>query len=245
MTANVRGFTTGWLETELAGLLEGGEGRIRIPVLSYLVEHPKGSLVFDTGLHTDMRVDPVARIGRLARHFASELAPDTAVHERTAALEVTPDMVVCSHLHFDHCGGNGLLGDVPIVVQRTEWEAAHDADPGTGYVPADFETGQDVRLVDGEHDVFGDGTVVCVPTPGHTAGHQSLRVRTAERELVLTGDACYFRRSLETSTLPMFGHDRAEQLRTFDVLRGLEAAGAHLVFGHDPDQWPDDTPRVL
>ena len=101
-------------------------------MLSYLVEHPKGSLVFDTGLHTDMRVDPVARIGRLARHFASELAPDTAVHERTAALEVTPDMVVCSHLHFDHCGGNGLLGDVPIVVQRTEWEAAHGGGPWDG-----------------------------------------------------------------------------------------------------------------
>jgi glyoxylase-like metal-dependent hydrolase (beta-lactamase superfamily II) len=154
-------------------------------------------------------------------------------------------MIVCSHLHFDHCGGNALLGDVPVVVQRMEWEAAHGADSGVAYLTADFDTGQDVRLVDGEHDVFGDGTVVCVPTPGHTAGHQSLRVRTAERELVLTGDACYFRRSLETSMLPMFGHDRAEQLRTFDVLRALEAAGAHLVFGHDPDQWPDDTPRVL
>jgi glyoxylase-like metal-dependent hydrolase (beta-lactamase superfamily II) len=245
MAPTVRGFTTGWLETDLAGLLEGGEGQIRIPVLSYLVEHPKGSLVFDTGLHTDMRVDPVARIGGLARLFASELAPDTAVHERTAALEVAPDMVVCSHLHFDHCGGNALLGDVPIVVQRKEWEAAHGADQSAGYLAADYDTGQDVHLVDGEHDLFGDGTVVCVPTPGHTAGHQSLRVRTADRELVLTGDACYFRRSLETSKLPLFGHDPAEQLRTFDVLRGLEAAGAHLVFGHDPTQWPDDAPRVL
>jgi glyoxylase-like metal-dependent hydrolase (beta-lactamase superfamily II) len=245
MTVTVRGFTTGWLTTDLAGLMEGGEGQIRIPVVSYLVEHPKGSLVFDTGLHTDLRVDPVARIGRLARYFVSELAVDTAVHERIAALEASLGMVVCSHLHFDHCGGNGLLGDVPIVVQRAEWDAAHGGDDGAAYLAADYDTGQDVRLIDGEHDLFGDGTVVCVPTPGHTAGHQSLRVRTASREVVLTGDACYFRQSLESSRLPLFGNDRDEQLRSFDVLRALEAAGAHLVFGHDPAQWPDDAPRAL
>jgi glyoxylase-like metal-dependent hydrolase (beta-lactamase superfamily II) len=245
MTATVRGFTTGWLTTDLAGLIEGGEGKIRIPVVSYLVEHPKGSVVFDTGLHTDMRVDPVARIGRLADYFASELAPDTAVHERVHAFDVTPDQVVCSHLHFDHCGGNALLGDVPIVVQRAEWDAAHGGDDTAAYLAADYDTGQDVRLVDGEHDLFGDGTVVCIPTPGHTAGHQSLRVRTDRREVVLTGDACYFRQSLKTSRLPLFGNDRDEQLRSFDLLRALEARGAHLVFGHDPDQWPDDDPVPL
>ena len=126
MTATVRGFTTGWLETELAGLLEGGEGRHPDPGALVPRRAPEGQ--------PGVRHRPPHRhAGRpggrasvaLARHFASELAPDTAVHERAAALEVTPDMVVCSHLHFDHCGGNDLLGDVPIVVQRTEWEAAH------------------------------------------------------------------------------------------------------------------------
>lgn len=240
MTVRLRGFTCGWLETELGGLLEGGEGRIRIPVLSYLVEHPRGSLVFDSGLHTDLRIDPVGRIGWMAEHFASELAEGTSVDERVEALEVSPDMVVCSHLHFDHCGGNAMLGDVPVVVQRAEWEAAHGGDPTAGYVAADYDTGQDVRLVDGEHDVFGDGTVVCIPTPGHTAGHQSLRVRTADREVLLTSDACYFRQSLEESRLPLFGNDREQQLRTFATLSALEAAGAHLVFGHDPAQWSGD-----
>jgi glyoxylase-like metal-dependent hydrolase (beta-lactamase superfamily II) len=236
----VRGFTAGWLDTELAGLLEGAEGRIRIPVLSYLVEHPRGRLVFDTGLHPDLRDDPGGRIGWLAEHFISELAAGTAVHERLASLDVEPDMIVCSHLHFDHCGGNACLGDVPVLVQRAEWESARSAGSRSGYVDADLDTGQEMRLLDGGHDVFGDGTVVCVPTPGHTAGHQSLRVRTAEREVLLVGDACYFRRSLETSRLPLFGHDKDEQLRTFDRLRALEATGTHLVFGHDPDQWPDD-----
>ena len=245
MTAQVRGFTCGWLATDMAGMLEGGDGRVRLPVVSYLVEHPKGSLVFDTGLHTDMRVDPVGRIGGLAKLFDSELDAGTAVDERLDGLEVAPDMIVCSHLHFDHCGGNGLLGDVPVLVQRTEWEAAHGGDRSAGYRPVDFDTGQEVRLVDGEHDVFGDGSVVCIPTPGHTAGHQSLRVRTSSREVVLTGDACYFRRSLEESLLPPFGHDHDEQLRSLDRLRALEAGGAHLVFGHEPAEWPDDAVRAL
>ena len=175
MTARLRAFTTGWLTTDRAGLIEGGEGPVRIPVVSYLVEHARGSLVFDTGLHPDVRVDAHARIGGLADFFTTELPDGTAVDERVADLTARVDMVVCSHLHFDHCGGNALLGDVPVLVQRAEWDAAHGGDPNAGYQDKDVDTGQDVRLLDGEHDLFDDGTVVCIPTPGHTAGHQSRR----------------------------------------------------------------------
>lgn len=245
MVAVVRTFTTGWLTTDRGGLIEGGEGRIRIPVLSHLVEHPRGRAVFDTGLHHDLRTDPEGRIGFLAQLFDAELAAGTAVDERVEALAGGVDLIVNSHLHFDHCGGNAHLGDVPVVVQRTEWEASRGgADPTAGYVEADLEVGQEVRLVDGEHDLFGDGSVVCVPTPGHTMGHQSLRVRTAAGEVLLVGDACYFRESLVTGRLPLFGFDADEQRRTLDRLRSLEAGGAHLVFGHDPDQVPDDEVRT-
>ncbi len=246
MGVTLRGFTCGWLETDIAGLVEGAEGHVRIPVLSYLVEHPRGRVLFDTGLHPDTRDDARSRIGGLADHFAVSMATGTAVHERLDALGAHPDQVVCSHLHFDHCGGNGVLGDVPVVVQRNEWDVAHsEANRSGGYRPVDYDTGQTIQLVDGEHDVFGDGRVVCIPTPGHTAGHQSLRVRTDEREVVLTSDACYMRRSLEESRLPLFGHDREEQLRSFDLLRRLEAGGAHLVFGHDPGQWNGDDVATL
>jgi glyoxylase-like metal-dependent hydrolase (beta-lactamase superfamily II) len=245
MTTTVHAFTTGWLTTDRAGLIEGGEGTARVPVLSFLVDHPQGRLVFDTGLHPEVRSAAEERLGGLASFFATELATGTALDERVAALTDRVDLAVCSHLHFDHCGGNGLLGDVPVLVQRDEWQAAHGGDPGAGYLSVDFDTGQDVRLLDGEHDVFGDGAVVCLPTPGHTAGHQSLRVRTADREVVLTGDACYFRESLETSRLPLFGNDPEQQLRSLDALRRLAAAGAQLVFGHDAEQFPDDAVRTL
>lgn len=241
----IHAFTTGWLTTDRAALIEGGEGSQRIPVRSYLIEHPKGRLVFDTGLHPDLRTDAHGRIGFLADVFATELAPGHAVDERLGELTDGIDLVVCSHLHFDHCGGNALLGDVPVLVQRTEWDAAHGGDPDAGYLEVDVDTGQDVRLVDGEHDVFGDGSVVCIPTPGHTAGHQSLRVRTDEREVVLTGDACYFREALDTGLLPLFANDPDAQRKSLEGLRAMEAAGAHLVFGHDPAQAPDDTVVAL
>ena len=245
MTVTVRSFTTGWITTDAPMLIEGGEGRMRIPVVSHLVEHPNGRLVFDTGLHPDVRTDAAARIGILADFYDSDLPPGLAVDERIEALVGTVDRVVCSHLHYDHCGGNALLGDVPILVQRAEWDAAHGGDPTAGYVDADVDTGQDVQLLDGEHDLFGDGTVVCLPTPGHTAGHQSLRVRTDAGEIVLTADACYFRESYETGRLPPFGNDVDDQHRSIDRLRALERGGARLVFGHDAAQFPDDEVRSL
>jgi N-acyl homoserine lactone hydrolase len=245
VTATITAFTTGWLDTEAGSLVEGGGGRMRIPVISYLVEHAKGRLVFDTGLHADLRSDPRARIRGFADNFAIDLADGCAVDERIASLTDRLDMVVCSHLHFDHCGGNALLGDVPVLVQRAEWDAAHGGDPYGGYLPIDYDTGQDVRLLDGEHDVFGDGSVVCISTPGHTAGHQSLRVRTTEREVVLTGDACYFSDTLATSRLPPYANDAAEQLRSLERLRAMQASGSFLVFGHDAGQFPDDATRRL
>jgi N-acyl homoserine lactone hydrolase len=245
MGARLRAFTTGWMTADRAGLIEGGEGPMRFPVVSYLVEHDRGTLLFDTGLHPDVRVDARARIGGLADIFATELPEGTSIDERTAELTDRIDLVVCSHFHFDHCAGNALVGDVPVLVQRAEWDAAHGGDPDAGYDPKDFDTGQEVRLLDGEHDVFGDGTVVCIPTPGHTAGHQSLRVRTDDVEVVLAADACYFRESLDSGRLPLFGFDGEQQQRSLDVLRRLEASGARLVFGHDPDQIPDDEVRSL
>jgi glyoxylase-like metal-dependent hydrolase (beta-lactamase superfamily II) len=100
--------------------------------------------------------------------------------------------------------------------------------------PGDFELGHDRQELEGEHDLFGDGSVMVVPTPGHTAGHQSLLV---EGRLLLTGDACYCRLALDLDQPPGFGHDIDRQRETFAWLRDQEATGAQLVFSHDADQW--------
>ena len=104
-------------------------------------------------------------------------------------------------------------------------------------IAADFDLGHKVILLDGEHDLFGDGSVVCLPTHGHTPGHQSLRVRLAAGEVVLAADSCYFCRTLRERRLPRNVDDREAMLASLDRLAGLERGGARIFFGHDGEFW--------
>src|SRR5882672_6914637 len=76
------------------------------------------------------------------------------------------------------------------------------------------------------YDVFGDGSVVCLPTHGHTPGHQSLRLRLDSGEIVPAADACYFCQTLRERRLPRYMHDREAMLVSLDRLEGLERSGA-------------------
>ena len=237
-------FTCGWVNGPLGLFLEGEHGRLRVPVPVFLIEHPKGRVVFDTGLHPDVQHDPVGRLGPLAAVFPAEFRPGEEVAARLGARDVAPDRVdyvVLSHLHFDHAGGLATLPNARVVVQRREWEAGHDADLASAlsFTARDYDHGHDVQLVDGEHDLFGDGRVVCLPTHGHTPGHQSLRVRLDGGDVVLTADACYLRRTLEKDHLPPQPYDRDAMLASLRRLRALGDAGARVIVGHDPEAWAD------
>jgi glyoxylase-like metal-dependent hydrolase (beta-lactamase superfamily II) len=235
-------FTCGWLTAGLGNFLEGEKGDIRIPVPAFLVEHPKGTVVFDSGLHRDTQTDPKGRLGWLADIFFVEFRPGEEIAARLSARGFDPAKVthlVTSHLHFDHVGGHEAIPNARVVIQKAEWEAGVDPELAkkNAFDPKDYDLGHERLLVDGEHDLFGDGRVVCLPTPGHTPGHQSLRVRLDDGDVILTADTCYFRRTLETLRLPPFGFDRELQLRSLERLRRLRDGGARLVFGHEPDGW--------
>ncbi|HEY8492600.1 MAG TPA: N-acyl homoserine lactonase family protein [Myxococcota bacterium] len=236
-------LTCGWLEASL-GLFRAGEpGRIRVPVPSFVIRHPRGVVVFDTGLHRALQHDPEARVGPIARVFRIAFAPGEELAARLAALDVDPAEVrwlVSSHLHFDHVGGNAALPNARWLLQRREWEAARDdAWRARHFVdPRDYDLGHDRVLADGEHDLFGDGSLVCLPTFGHTPGHQSLRVRARGGDVVLTADACYLRRTLADGVLPPNVDDAEAMRASLARLRALAAAGARLVFGHEPEGWP-------
>ncbi len=198
MSLAVYALTCGWLEGELGHLMEGGEGRIRLPIPAYLIEHPNGTALFDTGMHPDCQLDPAARVGaRIAGLFAFDYHRGEEISARLAALGRDPariDLIVNSHFHFDHCGGNAQIPNATLVVQRREWDAGMAADIAAqrGFNPRDFDLGHKLRLIDGEHDVFGDGSAVCLPTHGHTPGHQSLKLRLAGGDIVLAADFLLF-----------------------------------------------------
>jgi N-acyl homoserine lactone hydrolase len=243
MAIKLYAMTCGHLTGELGRLMEGGEGRIRIPVPAYLIEHPKGLALFDSGMHPDCQRDPAARVGaRISGLFEFDYRPGEEVSARLMAMGRDParlDILINSHFHFDHVGGNALVANATMLVQRREWEAALDPDIAAphGFNRRDFDLGHKLLLLDGEHDVFGDGSVICLPTYGHTPGHQSLRMRLDRGEVVLAADACYFCRTLRERRLPRRVNDRAAMLASLDRLAALEAGGARIFFGHDPDFW--------
>ena len=147
------------------------------------------------------------------------------------------DVAVLSHLHYDHAVvwsksrrvGSWCSATSGAQRRTRSWPS------WASYHPADFDTGQEVELVEGRHDLFGDGSVVAVPTPGHTAGHQSLLI---EGRLLLVGDACYCQLALDDDVLPPIAADAERQRAGFRWLREQAAGGVQLVYSHDPVQWP-------
>ena len=236
-------MTCGCLTGPLANLMEGGEGEVELPIPCYLIEHPKGRVLFDTGMHPDCQTDPGRRYSqRLAQTFRFDYKPGDEVTAKLQAFDRDPakiDLVINSHLHFDHVGGNALLPNATVMIQKREWQAGFDPDIAAerGFHAKDFDLGHKVVQVDGEHDVFGDGRLVCLPTYGHTPGHQSLKVRLDGRTVVLAADACYFCRTLAERRLPPRVHDRNAMHASLDRLAALQADGAALFFGHDAQFW--------
>lgn len=225
----------GWMRTQERTLTAGGSREeLTLPIPAYLIRHEQGDVLFDAGLHPDLATSD-QRLGATARIFTVELEADGTVGPRLEQHGIDPTsrlIAIISHCHFDHVGGLVELPNARVLAQRNEWRAGLAGD-GIG-VPVD-DLGHDVLELDGEHDVFDDGTILCVPTPGHTCGHQSLKVSTAAGPVILASDACYFASTLDDELLPPFSFDEAQQRRSLAMLQRERAAGSRIVPGHDAD----------
>jgi N-acyl homoserine lactone hydrolase len=216
-----------------------------VPVPSFLVDHPRGRLLFDTGVHCQARLDPLGRLGpeRIKRLTVKSAEGDDVLPQLARLGLQAGDIryVANSHLHFDHCGGNEFFPRATFLVQRPELEAARRPGfvPGYNPSPIDFEHPLDYRMIDGEHDVFDDGTVVLLPTYGHTPGHQSLVVRAGRgATIVCASDACYTRENMDRDVLPTILWNASAMRDALADLRKLrDQAGATMLYGHDPAQW--------
>ena len=228
-------------------------GTVAIPTTVGIIEHPKGGLVlWDTGIN-DAVADPDRgeaywgpgiRDAFGAHGFTREHAIDAQL-ERLGMRPADVRYVVYSHLHLDHAGGMSYFPNAIHIGQRDEFRYAMWPDPWNRpvYCPNDFRDirGLDIMEIDGDFDLFADGTMRLVKTPGHTPGHQSLVV---DGTYVLVGDACYCRLALDSDTLPPSAFDHARQREGFAWLRAQEAMGRRLMFSHDLAQW-ESLPPVL
>jgi N-acyl homoserine lactone hydrolase len=182
--------------------------KIEIPYFFYVIQHERGNVLFDTGAHPSLATNPGDRLGDEAESWEIFMSPEDGAVDRLAtvglgASDITH--VVQSHLHYDHAGGLCFFQHAPVYVQREELAFAYSPPVYQAglYVRADFDL-PDARWheLDGEHDIFGDGRLVVVPTPGHCAGHQSLIVRLESRAVILVADAAYLVEKMRARALP-------------------------------------------
>jgi N-acyl homoserine lactone hydrolase len=225
------GFTSAlgiWREGESLGR------KMRFPVPAYLIEVGEERILVDTGLHPGAAADAEA-------HYGGAEAMRPFVLDQSVRLDAQVDLgsltaVVLTHLHFDHAGGLALLpASVPVHLQRREWEAGQDpaAVARNFFHPRDYESVADqVVLHDGDHDLLGDGTVELLSTPGHTPGHQSVKVAD---QVVIGGDVTHFAAGLDDLRLPIFADDHTAQRASATRLRALRDSGLRIQPGHDPD----------
>jgi glyoxylase-like metal-dependent hydrolase (beta-lactamase superfamily II) len=241
MTVQLFAFTCGHLTADAERFLSGAGGKLTVPVPAYLIVHDAGKVVFDTGLNIAIRQGG-ADLRPDADAWEVDFPQGADIVSQLARLGVAPGdirYVVNSHLHFDHCGGNAQFPDATLIVHAREWRAAHSAKAQAAgiYDPSDFGGIAAVRTVEGELDLFGDGSVVVFPTPGHTPGHQSLRLQLAGGTAVLAADCCYLKQTLDASHLPRFVYNCAQMLASLGTIRQMQGDGARIFFGHDPDFW--------
>ena len=166
-------------------------------------------------------------------------------------------MVVMTHLHSDHASGISQFPDATFVVSDREWDAAGEGGQLGGYFPRQFDHAFDWRLLDFEgedadsfatfgraFDLFGDGSVRLVFTPGHTAGHLSVVLRLKDREALIAGDAIYTMRTLRESALPSRMEDEHLFRRSLREIQlyAKETPDAVIVPGHDMERWSELEP---
>jgi glyoxylase-like metal-dependent hydrolase (beta-lactamase superfamily II) len=232
---------------------------LRLPVPAFLLEHPgAGHVLVDTGYHASVAVDPKQNLGRVGAFLSKgiEMDPSQAVAAQLRERGIEPEsvsVVVMTHLHWDHASAISEFPRATFLVCEEEWEAATDRQPWRhGYAPRQFDHGFDYRLVDFESaaaesfssfgrafDVFGDGSVHIVATPGHTLGHMSVVVKTSGPEILLAGDAIYTERTLREGALPYLMEDPHRFKRSLREIQLYveQSPDALIVPGHDLDFW--------
>ena len=240
-------FSSGSLTFAKAGLQQGAPpGDLTVPVGFYVIKHPRGIVVFDTGNNDKTIKDPAGWWGPLAKGLGLKMTADDAIDVQLAKVDVKPadvKFVVLGHMHLDHAGNMQKFPNATFLIQNDELAAAGFPETGYSvfYIPGDFAEAKNYKIVRlrGDVDLFGDKSVEVIRSPGHTPGSQFAVVRLPKTgTVVLTSDTCYLKENLDKNLTPgtggawspaglYLGYERIRLLR--------DAEGASIFYAHDPE----------
>ena len=238
---------------------------VKLPIVAFLVEHPgAGPIIVDTGFHPSVATDPKQNLGRLyARLYSIHMKPEQAISAQLRVQKgIDPSEVrvaIMTHLHMDHASAISEFTAATYVLGAGEWRAfhahrfalngyvRHHVEHAVEYkeVPYDSPVIDSYSTFGRAYDLFGDGSVRLVATPGHTHGHQSVIVRLRDREALLTGDATYFLRTIDDERRGWVMADEHKWHRSVGEIRlyRRENPDALIIPGHDPEVWAGLAPR--
>ena len=238
---------------------------IKVPIVAFLVEHPGvGPIIIDTGFHPSVATDPKQNLGRVYAglyniHMKPEQALSAQLREQKGIDPSDVNVAIMTHLHMDHASAISEFTSATYVLGSGEWRAfhanrfaldgyiRHHVEHAVEYkeVPYDSAAIDSYSTFGRSYDLFGDGSVRLVATPGHTHGHQSVILRLKDREALVTGDATYFLRTIEDERRGWVMADEHKWRRSIGEIRlyRRENPDAMIIPGHDPEEWAKLLPR--
>lgn len=224
------------------GSMNGQSRELVVPC--YLIRHPSGDLIWDTGFPDAIAAMPGGRLE--IPEMGAAVTMRASLASQLAQLNLTPadiEFVSFSHQHGDHTGNGNLFAASTWIVDTDERaymfsDEARGGQAFAGY--AQLENAQ-TRLIEGdaEYDVFGDGSVTIIQTPGHTPGHTVLLVRLPNAgPVLLTGDMFHLAESRERHLVPSFNTDRAQTVASQATIeRIVSETGARVIRQHVPEDF--------
>jgi glyoxylase-like metal-dependent hydrolase (beta-lactamase superfamily II) len=192
----------------------------------YVIKHGDEYMVWDTGFAPGSNAN----------------APKVGIVERLAEVKVKPEQVKyvgISHFHADHTGQLSPFSNATLYIGKGDWDGITAVPPMTGANAAGFKDwmggARKVEPLTLDKDVWGDGKVVVMRTPGHTPGHSSLLVRLSSgKNFILTGDAAHFHENYESNGVPAFNYDRAQTVASMERIKKIAAnLDATVIIQHD------------
>jgi N-acyl homoserine lactone hydrolase len=204
--------------------------KVQLTFSCYLVKHGEDYLIWDTGLPMTAGATPNPSL------------PKVSLVDQLAQMHLKPEQIKfvgISHYHGDHVGQLASFPQATLLIGKGDWEVVTDGKSAAVANPANFEHwisgGGKMEALSGDKDVFGDGSVIMLNTPGHTPGHHSLLVKLKDMgNVMISGDLAHFRENYEINGVPLFNTERADTLASLDRFKKLAAnLKATVIIQHD------------